>query len=545
MDLELPATPSALPTTPAIDLSVVVIGRNEGERLGRCLLSIQSCDRAGLALEVIYVDSGSTDSSLALARSQGATALLLQDLQPNAAKARNLGWRSARGRLILFLDGDTELEPGFVAQALPALADPLLCAVWGHRRELRPRQSVYTRVLDLDWMYPPGPSLYFGGDALVRRAALAQVGGFDASLNAGEEPEMCARLRACGWGILHIDAPMTRHDLAIMSWQAWAQRSYRSGIAFAEVAWRMRRLGDPLWQHESRRDLGHGLLYCAAPCLLVLAAWQAPALAVAMVAAALLLLARTTARARWRTPSLGLACQYALHVHLQKVPAVAGQLAWRWAQHSQRSLALVDYKNKAVTAPPAGRLKAGLAGLLAPLAWCRRAGLERLVRLWAFARLQSDLGNKLDPSNVVLGVVAVEGTRRISLGRGARFSPGVHLETQGEGRIVIGDGVVLSAGVHIVAFEWVEIGAGALIGEYSSIRDANHKLGTASTRHSGHESAAIYIGHNAWIGRGVCVLMGARIGDHCCVGANAVVTHDLPAHSRAVGVPARPLPTRC
>jgi acetyltransferase-like isoleucine patch superfamily enzyme/GT2 family glycosyltransferase len=550
----IPETNTHLPLSEVIDLSVVVIGRNEGERLVRCLDSIARCDRAGLTLEVIYVDSGSTDSSLRVAQDSGARALPLGDPKPCAAKARNLGWRSARGRYVLFLDGDTELEPDFIAQALPVLDDPALCAVWGHRREVRPQQSVYTRVLDLDWMYPPGPSLYFGGDVLVRRVALEQVGGFDPTLNAGEEPEMCARLRAQGWSIMHIDAPMTRHDLAISSLRAWARRSFRSGIAYAEVAWRMGRLGDPLWQHESRRDLVHGLVYSVAPLLVALAAWLAPAAAIAMACAALLLLARTAARARWRTADRGLAWLYAIHVHLQKVPAVAGQLTWHWAHHQRRTLGLVDYKggcgpaaqdarSDACRVAPAS-FKSVLAQLLSPWAWFRREWLERGIRIWAFARLQSDMGRRLDPSNVVLGVVSVDGTRRISIGRDARISPGVHLETQGEGCIVIGDGVVISAGVHIVAFERVDIGTGALIGEYTSIRDANHRLGTDCTRHSGYDSAPVFIGRNVWIGRGVTVLKGARIGDHACVGANAVVTRDLPAHSRAVGAPARALAAR-
>ncbi len=533
-----------------VALSVVVIGRNEGERLKRCLSSITS-NCAGLQLELIYVDSASTDASLETARVMGARALLLDDPKPCAAKARNIGWRAARGQYVLFLDGDTVLESNFVACALHALRDPSLCAVWGHRREIRPEQSIYTRVLDLDWMYPPGPALYFGGDVLVRRCALEQVGGFDPTLNAGEEPEMCARLRARDWSILHIDAPMTRHDLAITTLGAWARRSYRSGIAYAEVAWRMDRMGDPLWQHESRRDLVHGLLYASAPLLGALALWLSPWAAVVLVMAALWILGRTASRARWRTPDRLLAWQYAIHVHLQKLPALAGQMAWRWAHRRRRSLDLVEYKEPAASASttpaPAASLsgKAVLASLLAPIAWCRRVLMERALRLWAFSRLQSDLGQRLDASNVILGVVSVDGTRDIRIGRGARISAGVHLETQGKGQIIIGDGVVMSAGVHIVAFERVEIGDDAMLGEDSSVRDANHRLGTECTRHSGHDSAAVHIEQNVWIGRGACVLKGVRIGAHSCVGANAVVTRDVPAHSIAVGVPAHASSTPC
>ena len=249
--------------TPTV--SVVIIGRNEGPRLQRCITSVQQADWGTLPHDIWYVDSRSTDGSAALAQALGVQTLVLPAGAMCAAKARNLGWQAAAGECILFLDGDTELHPDFVQHALAALKDNRLCAVWGHRRESNPQQSVYTRVLDLDWIYPPGITPYFGGDVLVRRSALAQVGGFDDTLNAGEEPELCARLRANGWKILHIDVPMTRHDLAVRSFKAYARRCYRSGIAYAEVTHRMQALGDALWQHEARRDLLHGLLYVTAP----------------------------------------------------------------------------------------------------------------------------------------------------------------------------------------------------------------------------------------------------------------------------------------
>ena len=179
-----------LHTGPAPDLSVVVIGRNEGERLRRCLASVAAADWGDLRHEVLYVDSRSTDGSVGLALARGARCVVLADERPCAAKARNLGWRHARGALVLFLDGDTELHPDFVGHALRALSAPEVCAVWGHRRESRPGQSIYTRLLDLDWLYRPGRVAYFGGDVLMRRAALEAVGGFDPALGAGEEPEI-------------------------------------------------------------------------------------------------------------------------------------------------------------------------------------------------------------------------------------------------------------------------------------------------------------------------------------------------------------------
>jgi len=330
-------------TNPTV--SVVIIGRNEGQRLQRCITSVQMADWGPLPHEVWYVDSRSSDNSVALAQAQGAHTLVLPAGPMCAAKARNLGWQAAAGEFILFLDGDTELHPDFVQLALRTLDDASLCAAWGHRRESNPQQSLYTKVLDLDWIYAPGITPYFGGDVLVRRCALAEVGGFDAKLNAGEEPELCARLRAKGWKILHLDIPMTRHDLAVRSFSAYARRCYRSGIAYAEVTHRMQALGDALWQHEARRDLVHGLLYVAAPGLLALAfALHVPA-GVLLAGLGLGVLLRSAWRCRTRAGGNGLlALQYAVHSHVQKIPAFFGQLAWKRAHARKRRLALVDYK---------------------------------------------------------------------------------------------------------------------------------------------------------------------------------------------------------
>lgn len=524
-------------------VSVVIIGRNEGERLRQCLASVDQADWQGLSHDVWYVDSRSSDDSMRVAGEAGANCILLDDPSPCAAKARNLGWTAARGEFILFLDGDTQLAPGFVRAALAALDDPTLCAAWGHRRESNPGQSIYTRVLDLDWVYPAGRSLYFGGDVLVRRSALEQVGGFDPSLKAGEEPEMCARLRAHGWQIEHLDEPMTRHDLAVRSLRAYLLRCYRSGIAYAEVAHRMSVLGDCLWQREATRDFRHGVIYALFPFALLLALWLQTSLALGLLGLAALVIARSAWRCRDKAAGDALLCiQYALHSHLQKLPALAGQLAWRRAHAASIEVGLVDYKDGAA-APRQGanRAKPVLAWALTPLAWANRVAGQRWLKLWRFSCLQEAIGRPLDATNIVLGRVELQGTRNISIGRNALIYPGVYLETQGAGRIDIGDNVVLSTGVHLVAFDHMVIEDNTMVGEYSSIRDANHVASPDSMRNSGHQHAPIRIGANVWIGRGVTVLKGASIGRDCIVGANAVVTRPLPAGTRAAGVPARAL----
>lgn len=534
-----PVTVPASSVAPQV--SVVVIGRNEGERLVRCLASVLAADWHGISHEVIYVDSCSRDDSLIQARRQGALALLLDDASPCASKARNLGWHAARGDCILFLDGDTELDAGFVRLACATLqAHEDVCAVWGHRRESDPQQSWFTRVLDLDWVYPVGPSLYFGGDVLIRREALLAAGGFDPQLKAGEEPELCARLRAAGWKIMHVDAPMTRHDLAIRSWRAYWLRAYRSGMAYAEVAERMRRQGDPLWQHEARRDFLHGWLFLAAGATWLVSWFWWPWMAAGLTLAGGLLLVRTAWRCRWKAPGQpGLCWLYAVHVHLQKISSLFGQLHWRRHRQAGGS-GLIDYKQSPSRSPR--RVKSWLADGLTPLArlW-QHWGLARWLRVWSVARLQAATGRRVAPSNVVLGPVEVQGSGNIRLGERALIYPGCYFETQGAGRIEIGDDVVLSRGVHIVAFDRVTLGAGCMVGEYSSLRDANHRSAPDGIRHSGHDSAPLDIGRNVWIGRGVAVLKGASLGDNCIVAANAVVNRPVAAGERVGGLPARPL----
>lgn len=186
-------------------------------------------------------------------------------------------------------------------------------------------------------------------------------------------------------------------------------------------------------------------------------------------------------------------------------------------------------------------LKDALAACLWPAARFGGRFGERWSKLWAFARLKASLP-KLDSSVVVLGMPELHGSRRIRMGRNLYLYRDLHLETQHGGEIELGDEVVLSRGVHIVAFAGVRVGAGTMIGEYTSIRDANHRHGAGvAPRSSGHESAPIEIGRNVWIGRGVTILPGVVIGDGAVVGANAVVTRAVAAGTVVAGVPARHL----
>ncbi len=246
-------------------IGVVTIGRNEGDRLIRCLKSLLAQLPPGMP--IVYVDSGSTDGSVAVAESLGVQVINLDLSTPfTMARGRNTGFRYLTEQFpqieyVQFIDGDCELLPGWIEQALTAIAtDPQLAVVCGRRRERFPDASPYNQLAELEWNTPIGEATACGGDALMRVKAIQEVKGYNPTLIGGEEPEMCVRLRQQGWKIRRIDADMTIHDAAMSKFSQWWKRSIRGGWAMAEGAAMHGHLPERYQVKESRSRWFWGLI---------------------------------------------------------------------------------------------------------------------------------------------------------------------------------------------------------------------------------------------------------------------------------------------
>ncbi|WAJ31107.1 glycosyltransferase family 2 protein [Antarcticirhabdus aurantiaca] len=321
-------------------VGIVAIGRNEGERLVACMESL-----GPLAAAAVYVDSGSSDGSVDAARARGLTVVELDLGTPfTAARARNAGFETLRAarphiRFVQFVDGDCRIVPGWIEAAAAFLArHEDVAAVAGRRREVLPDASPYNALCDEEWNTPVGDALAVGGDCMMRAEAFRSVGGYAPDLIAGEEPELCARLRAKGWRIRRLDAEMTLHDAAMTRFAQWWRRTKRGGHAYAEVA--ARHAGSPvaIWRREERRALvwGAGLPVVA----LAGSVLAHPAFAI-VLAAYPLQVARLwrrgsgSARARLRR---------AVFFTLAKFPEAQGALRYRAGRLVRRRVGLIEYK---------------------------------------------------------------------------------------------------------------------------------------------------------------------------------------------------------
>jgi GT2 family glycosyltransferase len=325
-------------------VGIVVIGRNEGNRLQDCLISVMDEPAT-----VVYVDSGSTDGSLALAQSLGVYVVKLDLSIPfTAARARNVGFEyllqvKPNIEFVQFVDGDCRVVEGWLELAMgELLTQPEVVVVCGRRREEFPTHSIYNRLCDIEWDTPVGEVKACGGDSMMRASAFKKVGGFNPTLIAGEEPELCVRLRQAGGKVLRIDAEMTLHDAQITHVSQWWKRSQRAGHAYAEGSWLHGYSPERHWIKESRSIWLWGLLL---PLLAIASAWLTSGLSIIFL---VMIYALLVYRVHQSTLQRGLkskdAFLYSLSCVMGKLPQVQGQIQFYISRLLKRQRTLVEYK---------------------------------------------------------------------------------------------------------------------------------------------------------------------------------------------------------
>lgn len=325
------------------EAGIVVIGRNEGQRLVNCLNRLKdNCS------PVVYVDSGSTDASVKFARSMDIPVIELDNRIPfSAARARNEGFfhlikNCPELAYVQFIDGDSELVEGWLAHAQRELdQNPDWAVVCGRRKERYPEKSVYTLLCDMEWDTPIGQARASGGDFMIRAAAFQAVNGFNSSLIAGEEPELGFRLREKGWKIRRLDHPMTIHDADITRFFQWWEKMRRSGYAYIQ--------GFALhgFSHEKyymRETLRPWLWVCAIPLLLTLATYSFSPASLICFLAYPLQIARVTARRYQHHGNLKLSFFYAFFNMIGKLPELTGQIQFILLCFLKDNAKLIEYK---------------------------------------------------------------------------------------------------------------------------------------------------------------------------------------------------------
>ncbi len=324
------------------DVGVVAIGRNEGERLRACLRSARRDAEA-----LVYVDSGSTDGSVEMAREMGAKIVELDaDLPFTAARARNAGFEQLAiawpaVEYVQFVDGDCEFEAGWIQSAARVLATEHWAVVCGRRRERHPDRSVYNRLCDMEWDTEIGETTACGGDSMIRIDSFREVGGFSYDLIAGEEPELCVRIVAAGGRILRIDEPMTIHDAEMFSFGQWWTRAVRAGHAVAEAAVRHPGIAGRKNERDVRSAWVWGILLPAAVLLFALLSLGASLLLALAWPLQIARIARRRPRPNFSTRDNWI---YAAACVVGKLPHIQGMLRFSLGRWTGRRSRLIEYK---------------------------------------------------------------------------------------------------------------------------------------------------------------------------------------------------------
>lgn len=329
-------------------LGVVAIGRNEGDRLIRCLDSLNQ--HLPPSVPIVYVDSGSTDSSIAEAKARKAHVVSLDMSIPfTGARARNAGFDYLLSHFpnveyVQFIDGDCEILPGWSEAAISAIVQSdRLAVVFGQLQERFPEASAYNRLAAIEWTVSPGEARACGGIALMRTAAVSSAGGFNASMICGEEPELCIRIRQQGWKIQCLDQAMAIHDMDMHEFSQWWKRSVRGGWAVAEGC---AMYGNTAEQYMKKESISGWFWGAIAPALALVLAPVTHSLSLLLLLSGYLLLTFKIFKAqKQQGTAFRNAVTYAFFCTLSKIPQAVGQAKYWLNRWQAKPATLIEYKS--------------------------------------------------------------------------------------------------------------------------------------------------------------------------------------------------------
>jgi len=209
-------------------ISIVVIGLNEEKNLHNTFSAINNMNYLRDKIELIYVDSGSKDRSIEIAKQYADKVVIEKSTWPTAARGRNRGLIEAKNEIVHFIDGDIQIDKNYLKKAVAKIKEPNIHAVYGYLEEKS--KNGINKILLSRWKYKkPGLSSAAGAGGTFKKCSLLKVNGYDERISRGEETELGERFRKAGFNIWMLDTKMGMHDYGVHSIFDYLKTQYVDG----------------------------------------------------------------------------------------------------------------------------------------------------------------------------------------------------------------------------------------------------------------------------------------------------------------------------
>jgi len=326
------------------NVGVVIIGRNEGERLRKCFRSLPK-----EITSVVYVDSDSSDGSVELALNNKVDVLELDLSVPfTAARARNAGaYRLMelfkKVELIQFIDGDCQIFDDWFDSALNVMNNSHdVGAISGRIKERDPGYSAFNRICDIEWrIQPNGEVKSFGGLVMIRTEVFKIAGGYNPIVIAAEDDELSIRIRDSGFKIYRIKKLCALHDANISKIRQWWKRAMRTGHGYIDVYMLHRKNNEKYFQREIKSLFFYGFII---PFFIAVSVFSQHRIFLALVILYPLLFLKIVCSMRNKGYSLADRFLWALSCVVSKFPQFVGVLKYFSARLRKNSFCIIEHK---------------------------------------------------------------------------------------------------------------------------------------------------------------------------------------------------------